>query len=165
MCLSLDVGGGGSCKPSRCEVPCSQHSLLSAGRPGAVPSGQRSVERETRGHLPPSLLAHQTPPPASGEWPVCLCTLTPASLPPLSQDLLVCEGDVSGQLVTLSRCEEYAHSVGASHTHLLTILARGAILLTNHRYSVRSLCGGDPAVTVVITVGGGVCVEPVVQSA
>lgn len=55
---------------------------------------------------------------------------------PLLQDLLAHEGDVSGQLTTLSRCADYSQSIGAGHAHLLATLAKGAVLLTNHNYSV-----------------------------
>ena len=48
------------------------------------------------------------------------------------------EGDVAGQLSMLSRCADYCQRVGAGHTHLLATLARGAVLLTHHDYSVRT---------------------------
>ena len=56
---------------------------------------------------------------------------------------------MSGQLSVLTRCADYCQRVGAGHTHILATLARGAILLTHHNYTVSSLPGGDPLLTVV----------------
>lgn len=54
----------------------------------------------------------------------------------LLQDLLSREGDVAGQLSILLRCSDYCQKIGEGHTHLLATLARGAVLLTHHNYSV-----------------------------
>ena len=60
----------------------------------------------------------------------------PPSLPVSPQDLLSSERDVAGQLSVLSRCTDYCLRIGAGHAHLLATLARGAVLLTHHNYSV-----------------------------
>ena len=85
----------------------------------------------------------------------------PSFYPSLSppQNLLSSEGDVAGQLSVLSRCADFCQRVGAGHTHLLSTLARGAVLLTHHNYSVRTLSGGNPLMIVVLHIGGRISAE------